>query len=72
MTDWWNTDSERRLHSGSVTAGIRDTEKIPLFPLSFGEFYPYVGGDERKALDTYMLYGGMPGLLTLSDEKDKN
>jgi predicted AAA+ superfamily ATPase len=30
-----------------------------------------VGGDERKALDTYMLYGGMPRLLALTDEKDK-
>ena len=30
-----------------------------------------MGGDERKALDTYMLYGGMPRLLALTDEKDK-
>lgn len=45
--------------------------QIHIFPLSFAEFYSYVGGDERKALDTYMLYGGMPRLLTLEDEKDK-
>ncbi len=45
--------------------------QIHVFPLSFEEFYSYVGGDERKALDTYMLYGGMPRLLTLSDESDK-
>lgn len=45
--------------------------QIHVFPLSFAEFYSYVGGDERKALDTYMLYGGMPRLLTLEDEKDK-
>lgn len=30
-----------------------------------------MGGDERKALDTYMLYGGMPRLLALIDEKEK-
>ena len=30
-----------------------------------------LGGDERKALDTYMLYGGMPRLFILEDEKDK-
>ena len=30
-----------------------------------------MGGDERKALDTYMLYGGMPRLLALEDDKDK-
>lgn len=45
--------------------------QIHVFPLSFAEFYSYEGGDERKALDTYMLYGGMPRLLTLDDEKDK-
>ena len=45
--------------------------QVHVFPLSFEEFYAYVGGDERKALDAYMLYGGMPRLLALSDEKDK-
>lgn len=45
--------------------------QIHIFPLSFEEFYSYTGGDERKALETYMLYGGMPRLLTLTDDKDK-
>lgn len=45
--------------------------QIHVFPLSFEEFYSYFGGDERKALDTYMLYGGMPRLLALEDERDK-
>ncbi len=45
--------------------------QIHVFPLSFAEFYSAVGGDERKTLDTYMLYGGMPRLLALEDDKDK-
>lgn len=45
--------------------------QIHVYPLSFMEFYSYIGGDERKALDTYMLYGGMPHLLAITDEKDK-
>ena len=45
--------------------------QVHVFPLSFEEFYAYVGGDERKALDAYMLYGGMPRLLAMSYEKDK-
>lgn len=45
--------------------------QIHIFPLSFQEFYSHVGGDERKALDTYMLYGGMPRLLAFTDDKDK-
>lgn len=45
--------------------------QVHVFPLSFEEFYSHIGGDERKALDTYMLYGGMPRLLAFTDEKDK-
>ena len=45
--------------------------QIHVFPLCFEEFYSAVGGDERKALDTYMLYGGMPRLLAMQEEKDK-
>ncbi len=45
--------------------------QIHVFPLSFKEFYNHVGGDERKALDSYMLYGGLPHVLALEDENDK-
>lgn len=45
--------------------------QIHVFPLSFEEFFSHEGGDERKALDTYMLYGGMPRLLAMTDDKDK-
>ncbi len=45
--------------------------QIHVFPLSFAEFYSAAGGDERTALESFMLYGGMPKLLALSDEKDK-
>ncbi len=45
--------------------------QIHVFPLSFAEFYAHAGGDERKVLETYMLYGGMPRLLALTDERDK-
>lgn len=45
--------------------------QIHVFPLSFEEFYSYTGGDEGESLNAYMLYGGMPRLLTLTDEKDK-
>lgn len=45
--------------------------QIHVYPFSFAEFYSYAGGDERKALDTYMLYGGMPRLLALEDEREK-
>lgn len=45
--------------------------QIHVYPLSFEEYYSYVGGDERKALDAYMIYGGMPKVLALEEETDK-
>lgn len=45
--------------------------QIHVYPLSFDEFYAYVGGEKKTALDQYMLYGGMPRIVALEDEKDK-
>lgn len=45
--------------------------QIHVYPLSFEEYYSYAGGDERKALQDYMLYGGMPRILSMHDDKDK-
>ena len=42
--------------------------QIHIYPLPFEEYYSFVGDDERKALDEYMLYGGLPRLLTLKDD----
>lgn len=45
--------------------------QIHTYPLSFKEYYSYVGGDERKALDNYMLFGGMPRILAIEEDSDK-
>ena len=45
--------------------------QIHVFPLTFAEYYSAVGEDEAKALDSYMLYGGMPRLMALDDINDK-
>ena len=45
--------------------------QIHVYPLSFAEVYSAIGGDEQKALNTYMLYGGMPRLIAMEDDKDK-
>ena len=70
--DVYVTSSNSKGLSKDIATEFRGrAAQIHVFPLSFKEFYSYVGGDERKALDTYMLYGGMPRLLALTDEKDK-
>ena len=70
--DVYVTGSNSRGLSKDIATEFRGrATQIHAFPLSFAEFYSAVGGDERKALDNYMLYGGMPRLLALEDEKGK-
>lgn len=70
--DVYVTGSNSKGLSKDVATEFRGrATQIHVFPLSFEEYYSYVGGDERKALDDYMLYGGMPRVLVLEDEKDK-
>ena len=70
--DVYVTGSNSKGLSSDVATEFRGrATQIHVYPLSFGEYYSYVGGDERKALDSYMLYGGMPRLLSLSEEEEK-
>lgn len=70
--DMYVTGSNSRGLSSDVATEFRGrATQIRVYPLSFAELYSHVGGDERAALDRYMLYGGMPRLLSLDDEKDK-
>lgn len=70
--DVYVTGSNSKGLSKNVATEFRGrASQIQVFPLSFEEYYSYVGGDARKALDDYMLYGGMPRALALEDEKDK-
>lgn len=70
--DVYVTGSNSKALSSDIATEFRGrASQIHVFPLSFEEFYSYIGGDERKALDQYMLYGGMPRILSLEDEKDK-
>ncbi|MDE6941228.1 MAG: ATP-binding protein [Lachnospiraceae bacterium] len=70
--DVYVTGSNSKGLSKDIATEFRGrSTQIHVFPLSFAEFYSHSGGDERKALETYMLYGGMPRLLALTDERDK-
>ena len=70
--DVYVTGSNSKGLSNDIATEFRGrATQIHVYPLSFEEYYSHVKRDERKALDTYMLYGGMPRLLALEDEKDK-
>ncbi|MCD7792856.1 MAG: ATP-binding protein [Oscillospiraceae bacterium] len=70
--DVYVTGSNSRMLSKDIATEFRGrATQIHVYPLSFAEFYAYAGGDKRNALDSYMLYGGMPRIAALTDESDK-
>ena len=70
--DVYVTGSNSKMLSSDIATEFRGrATQIRVYPFSFGEFYAHVGGDERKALEQYMLYGGMPRVLQMTDEQDK-
>ena len=70
--DVYVTGSNSKMLSSDIATEFRGrATQIHVYPLSFAEFYSFVGGDERKALDEYMLYGGMPRVLQIESDRDK-
>ncbi|MCD8333300.1 MAG: ATP-binding protein [Clostridiales bacterium] len=70
--DVYVTGSNSRMLSKDIATEFRGrATQIHVYPLSFAEFYSYVGGDKRDALGQYMLYGGMPRITALQNEEDK-
>lgn len=70
--DVYVTGSNSKMLSADIATEFRGrATQIRIYPLSFEEFYSYKGGDEKKALDEYMLYGGLPRITQIGDENDK-
>jgi hypothetical protein len=70
--DVYVTGSNSKGLSKDIATEFRGrASQIHVYPLSFKEFYSAVGGNESRALDMYILYGGLPRITALEDEKDK-
>jgi predicted AAA+ superfamily ATPase len=46
-------------------------DQVQVFPLSFKEYYDFVGGDKSEVYELYALYGGMPQLLSFKRDEEK-
>lgn len=69
--DVYVTGSNSHALSSDIATEFRGrATQIHIYPLSFDEYYSYVGGDERKALDRYMLFGGLPRVAKMTDDRD--
>ncbi len=70
--DVYVTGSNSRMLSKDIATEFRGrSTQIHIYPLSFEEFYSFVGGSQQDALDQYMLYGGMPRITAIHEEADK-
>lgn len=70
--DCYVTGSNSKMLSSDIATEFRGrSSQIKVYPLSFSEFYSYKGGVVSEALDEYMLYGGMPGLIAEPTEERK-
>ena len=69
--DLYVTGSNSKMLSSDIVTEFRDkATNIYLSPLSFEEFYNYIGGYATEAVYEYMQYGGMPlAVLKRDDEK---
>lgn len=70
--DCYVTGSNSKMLSSDIATEFRGrSSQIKVYPFSFEEFYSYRGGMASEALDEYMLYGGMPGLINESTAEQK-
>ncbi|MBR5415923.1 MAG: ATP-binding protein [Thermoguttaceae bacterium] len=70
--DVYVTGSNSKGLSSDIATEFRSrATQIRVYPLSFSEFYTVRGGEERKALEEYMLYGGMPKVTSLTEDSEK-
>lgn len=72
--DVYVTGSNSKMLSKDISTEFRGrSSQIHVFPLSFSEYYNYIGGDVNEALNDYMVLGGMPGAVhekTVEDKKN--
>ena len=71
--DLYVTGSNSHMLSSDIVTQFRDkATQIPMAPLSFSEYYAYVGGAKSEALYEYLLHGGMPlAVLSVREKKEE-
>ncbi len=70
--DVYVTGSNSKLLSRDVMTAFRGRgDTVEVYPLTFKEYYDYVGGDRSEAYENYSLYGGMPFTLFRKSDEDK-
>lgn len=70
--DTYVTGSNSTTLSKDIDTRFKDRGyQIHMHPLSFKELYDNYGGDKHNLFNQYLFFGGMPHLLTLTNNEDK-
>lgn len=70
--DIYVTGSNSKMLSKDVMTAFRGRgDSVEVHPLSFQEYYGFVGGDKSDAFEEYALYGGMPLVVFKRTDDEK-
>ena len=70
--DVYVTGSNSKMLSKDILTEFRGrSDEIRVHPLSFKEYYSYVGGDKNTAFEDYAFYGGLPLILSRPNDTSK-
>lgn len=70
--DIYVTGSNSKMLTKDVLTAFRGrSDEVKVFPLSFKEYYNYVGGEISLAYEEYALYGGMPLVQSKKTDVEK-
>ena len=70
--DIYVTGSNSKMLTKDVLTAFRGRgDEIRVYPISFKEYYNYVGGDKSDAYEEYALYGGMPLVISKKSDTEK-
>lgn len=70
--DVYVTGSNSRFLSSDVITQFRGRgDEIRVYPLSFSEYVSVYHGSKDEAWDDYLVYGGLPLILTMEESEDK-
>ena len=70
--DIYVTGSNSKMLSSDILTEFRGrSDEIRVHPLSFAEYYAFIGGDKAEMSDSFAFYGGLPLILSRPDDTAK-
>lgn len=70
--DIYVTGSNSKMLTKDVLTAFRGRgDEVKIYPLTFKEYYDYVGGERFSTFEEYALYGGMPLILSKNNDEEK-